>query len=814
MQYRFLYNRLILLGLAIVLTSVFAVAQSVPQLLPVKAISIRGQVVSAQGTGFVYVAIGLHTAKDSTLVKGTLTDSLGNFEFLNLKIGQYLVSGNATNGTKIYLKKFSLDSTTLITDLGKLTLADKTLQLAEVTITAKRPFIERRADRLIANISGSALAKGNNALEVLKIIPTLRVNGKEEISVMGKGGVLIIIDGKPQYNMGIQELKAMRGESIEKVEIYSNPPAKFDAQGAAVINIITQKSKMYSSFTETLAMPFYKTKNIIGTQFISNYSDLILYYQIKKWKIKTTLGWRQSKEDFQMGTSELLYKSNGVRRVGEYSQNNNNKSLRVGLGLDYDFDKNNSLTFDIRGSQAQQGSFYDQFNTYQYLSPLGKIDSTFITNSRTTYNTQSSNLYGGYIHKFKENKVLTLGVQRIKYSYPNPVSYQNTDRSNNTSSITNIDTYPNSGQTIQSYNLNVELPTSNKYFWEVGAKLTAVDYQNQFSWFDIKDNRATENLNYRNDFLYKENIWAGFASVKKTFNKVELSAGLRDEYTTSVGSNEGKDVIASYNNLFPSLFFQYTIAEEKQFGLSYTRRVQRPSYNEFNPKSLPFRDVLSLITGNAYLTPQFIHALEANLLVKDLYMAVSFNRTQKKRIGLPVGTEGKAIVNQIYNLDYLDNVTLSINKPFKMTSWWQSTNSFNYGFRRSKLLDSSVSSGYFWMLSSLQAFTLSSKSSIESFFSYSSAAVDQYTKDGIIKYVNISYKTTFLKNKIELITAVDDVLGINKWNYSLDTPIISSSGNITTNGRTIRVAVTYKFATTTKFNKKSQKTNNFGEIRN
>jgi iron complex outermembrane recepter protein len=809
MQYNFILIRSIWTGFAIVLATAFLQAQSTPQLWQVK-----GQVVSAQGTGFVFVSIGLHTAQDSTLIKGTVTDSLGRFEFQNIKTGQYLLAGNSANGTKIYLQKLSIDSTTATNyDLGKLTLTDKTLQLAEVTITAKKPFIERRADRLIANISGSALAKGNNALEVLKIIPTLRVGVDGEISVMGKGGVLILIDGKPQYNMGIQELKGMRGESIEKVEIYSNPPAKFDAQGAAVINVITQKSKMYSSFTETLAMPFYPTKNISGTKYISNFSDLTLYYQFGKLKTKTTLGWRQSKGDFQMGSSELTYKSNGVRRIGDYSQNNDNKSLRIGLGLDYDFDKNNSLTFDMRGSQAIKGSFYDQFNNYQYLSPLGRIDSTFVTNSRTNYNTQTLNLYGGYIHKFKENKILTLGIQQMKYNYLTPVSYQNNSQSNNIISVTNIDTYPNRIQTVQSYNLNVELPTTKKYLWEVGAKLTTVNYQNTFSWFETKENKATENLNYQNNFLYKENIWAGFASVRKTFDKIELSAGLRNEYTNSVGSSDGKEVSTSYNNLFPSFFFQYTIAEEKQLGFSYTRRVQRPSYNEFNPKSLPFLGLLNLTTGNAYLTPQFINALEANLLVKDLYMAISFNRTEKKRIALPVGTEGRAIVNQIFNLAYLDNITFSINKPFQLTSWWQSTNSVQYYYQQAKLLDNSVIKATFWDMSTQHTFTLSPKSQIEAFFSYSSPSVEQYTSSSSIQSLNIAYKTAFLNKKLDLTINVSDILGINKFTFYSDTPLMSDSMSSVTNSRSIRLAMTYKFATTTKFNKKGQKTSDFGEVR-
>jgi hypothetical protein len=423
------------------------------------------------------------------------------------------------------------------------------------------------------------------------------------------------------------------------------------------------------------------------------------------------------------------------------------------------------------------------------------------------------NLYGGYIHKFKENKILTLGIQHIKYSFRNPISYQNSSQSNNITSISNIDTYPNNGQTIQSYNLNLELPTTKKYLWEAGAKLTSVTYQNTFSWFDIKENNAIENLNYQNDFLYRENIWAGFASVKKTFDKIELSAGLRDEYTTSVGANEGKEVRANYNNLFPSLFLQYSITDEKQFGLSYTRRVQRPSYSEFNPKSLPFMGLLFLKTGNAYLTPQFINALEVNLLVTDLYMAISFNRTEKKRIALAVDTEGKGIVSRVFNLDYLDNITLSINKPFQLSSWWQTTNSIQYYYQRAKLLDNSIIKAGFWDMSTQHTFTLSPKSQIEAFFSYSSPSVEQYTSSSSIQSLNIAYKTAFFSEKIDFSINVSDVLGINKFTFYSDTPLISDSMPSVTNGRTIGLSATYKFATTTKFSKKRQKTNDFGEIR-
>ena len=525
------------------------------------------------------------------------------------------------------------------------------------------------------------------------------------------------------------------------------------------------------------------------------------------------MGWQQSKSDFQISASELIYESNGVRRIGEHSQNNDNKSLRFGLGFDYDFDKNNSLVFDLRGFQTLNVSYYNKFSTYQYLSPLGRLDSTFVTNSRTNYNTQSLNLYGGYIHKFKNNKLLTLNIQHIKYSSPDPISYQNISQSNNIYSITSIDTYPNSNQVIKAYNLNVELPTSKKYFWEMGAKLTSVNYQNQFNWFDIQENKAIENLDYRNDFIYKESIWAGYVSVRKTFGKYELSAGLRDEYTTSVGTNEGKDVNAIYNNLFPSFFFQKTISKEKQLGFSYTRRVQRPSYSEFNPKSLPFMGLLNLKTGNAYLTPQFIHALEANYLFKDLYMAVSFNRTENRRVSLPVGTEGKAIVSQIFNLDYLDNITFSINKPFRFFTWWQSTNSFQLYYHRSKLLDNSIIQANFWDFNTRHLFKISPKSSLEAFFAYSSPSTEQYTSLSSRQYLNVAYKTSFLDKRVDISIAVSDILGIRKVTFYNNTPFITSSSGGLSNGRMIRLTATYKFATTSKFDKKGQKTNDFGEVR-
>jgi len=771
---------------------------------------VKGKLQNSQQQSLGYASISLHKSLDSTLIKGSLSDSLGNFAFENVAIGNYLIAVSSVTVPRVFISNIKVTDSLKTYSVENLIITETIKQLDEIKVTAKKPLIEKRIDKLIANIDGSALAKGNNGLEVLRYIPTVKVDNKGEIAVMGKKGTAIYIDSKPQNDPSNDLLKSMRAESIERIEVYSNPPAKFDAAGSSVINIITKKDKMFSSISQEFSTPFYPTKNISGLQYISSFTSLTLYNKFGKLKTKTTVGSSIDNDNFSKSGSELLYKLTGVERTNIYSQNAHVPTFRIGVAADYDFNDKNSLIVEY--TYRKRSNFFNNINDYKYFTKAESIvDSTFLSENNSKSKSSNNRLYAGFVHKINnKGQQLSLGYQLISSESINENNYQNS--TNNIPTF--AETTPTNNQLINAFNLNVELPTSEGYQWEFGSKYTNLDFASTFNWFNINKGNKIEDTNFRNDFMFNESIWATFVSTSKTFGKWQLNTGLRNEYTSSKGNTDGTILRKEYNNLFPSIFLQYSIADEKQIGVSYTKRVQRPFYGEFNLKGIPFFDSpLNIIKGNSNLSPQFIHALEANYLYKDFYIALSLNRTNERRITLPVLTEGNRIVSQVFNLAYSDNFVLAISKPFTITKWWQTTNNATFYRHQSKLLDNSIINGNYWDANSQHTFTLSKTASIEASLQYYSGEIEQYTKSGIMKRVDVGFKNSFYKNKLELNVSVNDIFGIMKFINISDFPLTYEYSKSISNQRSVRISLTYKFPTTSKFQKKGGKTNDFGEVR-
>ncbi|MFT4032707.1 MAG: outer membrane beta-barrel family protein [Siphonobacter sp.] len=663
---------------------------------------------------------------------------------------------------------------------------------------------------MVVNVEGSSLAKGNNGLELLNYIPTVRLDYKGEIAVMGKKGVLIYIDNIPQYNLSNDFLKSMRAETIEKVEVYSNPPAKFDASGSAIINIITKKDKMFSTLSEEVTTPIFPTNDINGLKYTSSYTTLTLFNSFGKFKTRTIVSPNLDNSGFSKSLEKLVYNTTGTMRENQYSQNAHSPSIRLGIAADYDINKNDAFILDY--SYLQRRSELNNSNNYLYYNETSTIDSSYSLTSNSIAKVNSSKLYIGYTHKVNTSgKQLSLGYQNIIYNHDDQYNYLNSINGE----VQNSYTTPINSQKVNAGNLNIKLPIKNGYNLEIGTKYTNVTYSSKYNYYNISyNNIAIEDSSFRNIYFYKEGILGTFFSLQKNFNKLQTSIGLRNEYTKSSGNTDGVIIEKSYNNIFPSVFLQYTITDEKQIGVSYTKRVQRPSYNEFNSKGIPFfNSLLNILEGNTNLSPQFTHALEANYTYKDWYIAFSLNRTDKRRVTLPVSIEGYSIISKVFNLSYSENFTFSINKPFQITNWWQTSNSVNFYIHQSKLLDNTLIKGNYWDISSQQTFILSKTARIEAYLMYFSGEIEQYTKSGNMKTIDISYKNTFLKNRLEMTLGLSDILGFNKFITISNTPLIYEYTKSIINQRKLKVSLIYKFPTSIKFQKKRGTTNDFGEIR-
>ena len=194
-------------------------------------------------------SVSLLRAKDSSLVKVAVTDKDGNFSFENLKDGNYLVLATSVGHTKAYSTSFAIGADKLSANVGVLQLVPAEKALKEVSVTAKKPLIERKLDRTIVNVDASITSAGNTALEVLEKAPGVSVDKDGNISLKGKSGVIVYLDGRPSYLSGpdlANMLRNMTAAQLDQIEIMTNPPAKYDAAGnAGVINIKTKKNKQF-----------------------------------------------------------------------------------------------------------------------------------------------------------------------------------------------------------------------------------------------------------------------------------------------------------------------------------------------------------------------------------------------------------------------------------------------------------------------------------------------------------------------------------------------------------------------------------------
>ncbi len=194
-------------------------------------------------------SVSLLKAKDSALVKVAVTDKDGNFSFENLKEGDYLVLATSIGHTKTYSSTIRITAASLAANTGVLQLVPAEKDLKEVLVTSKKPLIERKLDRTIVNVDASITNTGSTALEVLEKSPGISVDKDGNISLKGKAGVIVYLDGRPSYLSGpdlANMLRNMTASQLEQIEIMTNPPAKYDAAGnAGVINIKTKKNKMF-----------------------------------------------------------------------------------------------------------------------------------------------------------------------------------------------------------------------------------------------------------------------------------------------------------------------------------------------------------------------------------------------------------------------------------------------------------------------------------------------------------------------------------------------------------------------------------------
>jgi iron complex outermembrane recepter protein len=665
-------------------------------------------VVNENKSPLVGATVELVKSGDSSLQKTALTDNSGQAIIDEVKPGTYLARISMVGYELQYSSRFVINDSTnpLILPVIKMNAkASSTLQ--GVTVVSRKPFIQKLSDRIVVNVESSIISAGSSALDVLERSPGVAIDQNDVIALRGKQGVIIMVDGKPSPMSASDLANYLRGlpsGAIDRIEIITNPSAKYDASGnSGIIDIRMKKDLRFGSN---------------GT-FTAGFGQGIF----PKANVGTTLNYRNKKinvfGNYNFGSRKILNHLFLNRNFFE------NKSF---TGSD---DKDNYAVLPFITNNARVGAdfFPNQKTIAGFVVSSNFLDGTWTTDNHvkeydynhdpvSTFHAAGNskehnlNIVGNinFRHRFDSTgREITADLDYGEFGSAT-LSTMLTKYQSLTGGTANPDYRINGDQhgkiLLRAGKIDYVNPLAYGAKFEAGFKTSFVSSDNDQLFLNLSTGTPQVDSGKTNHFYYNENNVAAYANFSKEYKNFSMQFGLRGE-NTSVKTRQIKNNVTSENNylqLFPSAFFNYKVNADKTVGLSVSRRIDRPNYQQLNP-FLFLIDVTTYGTGAPDLKPQLTWSYELSLTQKRVNFSLGYSHTtdvqntaiMRYRDAFPNDTTkaGNVTVQIPVNLSTSDYFGLTISAPVRVNSWWNlisNTNIF-YNHFNAKLAGTTLNNG-------------------------------------------------------------------------------------------------------------------------
>jgi iron complex outermembrane recepter protein len=745
-----------------------------------------------------FVTVLLLKSIDSSLVKGDITNDKGLFSFEKIEYGNYIITSSNIGYQKFYSEKISLNANNEnINQTINLLPSSKTMK--EVKIINKKPMIEVKADKTVFNVEQSINAAGSNALDLLRKSPGVRVDKDDNIEMRGKNNVLIYVDGKPNY-LGSKDLAAvlknMQASDIESIELISNPSAKYDASGnAGIINIKLKKNKKFGTngtinagFAHGRRYPKYN----LGLQLNNRNKNINLFgnYSI----------------NFGQNLNDQNFKRTQNERQFDFKAENVNDDIThsAKFGLDYYVDDKNVIGFMVNGSLTD-GLFKSKSKTFinDVNAPIDQVMNASNKMPATRFNG-SLNLN----YKFEDtlgrslNMDVDYGIFDSKAKSYQPNTYWNPSETAIQSQAIFSNNTPT---TINIYAFKADY---EQILWKgkmgIGIKTAYVKTDNDFQFYDVVNEVETLNDKRSNHFVYNEFVQAAYINYSRQVNqKLSTQLGLRAEQTNSTGAlssaKAGKNdtVKRAYLNLFPSAGFSYELNKKHSLGMTYSRRIDRPSYQDLNPFENKL-DELTYEKGNAFLRPQYTNSYDlTHTFMQYFTTAISYSRIKDMFMQTTDTTEiSKTYITQ-KNFATMSITGINVSFPIPVKKWWMiyANIAYNHNDLQANFEGRKLRNVYnVYSMYADNTFTLPRNWSlnVSGWFSGPSYWGGTF-KTKPMGSMDIGLQKQFMNKKLNVSLSVSDVFATQRWFATSNFAGLYVKGNGNWESRQAKINLTYRF---------------------
>jgi iron complex outermembrane receptor protein len=663
----------LLLLLLLTATTVFSQAQQ-----------INGLAKDENGTPLNGATISLVRAKDSSVIKFAITKSDGSYNFSGIKEGNYKLLATYVGYKSAFSPTFSFSSHDVTA--AELKLSKLPANLGNVSVTAKKPMVEIKADKMILNVEGTINATGSNALELLRKSPGVLLDKDENISMAGKNGVQVYIDGRSTPLSGQDlagYLKTLQSSQIEAIELITNPSAKYDAAGnAGIINIRLVRNKSLGTNGSVNAgwnIATYAKYN----------AGASLNYRNKNINIFSTYSYSYTPNEQNMTIKRTVSDS-------LFDQQNTildkRRAHNFKVGADYFINKKNTVGVMVNGILADPTS-NGNGKTYISNTTTKTVNRILISDNSTSMKRHNANINLNYNYVDPKGTSFSLNADRGAYDL-NSDQRQGNYYYDATGQVKQSDVIYHMLSPSQ-ININSIKADYEQNFMKgklgFGAKSAWVKTDNDFQRYNVNGSAEELDKDRSNHFIYKENINAGYVNYNRQYKGFMIQGGVRIENTVSEGTSNGlkydgsnyipsaSSFKRSYTDLFPSAAITFNKNPKEPVSITYSRRIDRPAYQDLNPFEFKL-DEYTFMKGNINLRPQYTNSFGITRTCK-YRITTSLNYSHVKDLFTMIidTTEKSKAIASKKNLATQNIVSLNISYPFQYKSYSLFTNiSSNY----------------------------------------------------------------------------------------------------------------------------------------
>ncbi len=765
----------------------------------VTVFQIKGQVVdSTDKKGIPYATISILKMPEKTAIKKLATNDNGMFEATIKDTGNYQITTQFI-GYSNFEKLVNVNKSTTIYDLGKLEIAQATTQIKGIEIIAEKPLVKVEADKITYSAESDPETKTISALDMLRKVPLVSVDGDDNIQVKGSGNFKVLLNGKESAiaNKNPKDFfKSLPASLIKNIEVITSPGAKYDAEGiGGLINIVTEKNKIqgYNGSVNVGANSIgrYNLGGNLATSFGKFSSSLSLYYNQSTEQTQTGYTYRENfyatNERYNVNNSTNRFKNNSMWGTGEMSYEIDTLNL-ISASIDFWRGGYSSNSLNISDAQDLNKTLIRSFSINsisenQYGEPEGNVD---------------------YQHTFKQNKEQILTIS-YKFAYQ-------PDNSKNNSIIDNTFNYPQSKQNTQNNAHSFEQTLQADYVQPIN-KTNSIEAGTKYilrknisnadiEKFDYEKNQYVDAPEKKDDLNYSQQIAALYFSYKVNIGKFSIKAGVRAENSVITGTFVSKNYTDFENknlDYVPNVNISYQMSQSQSLRLSYNRRIQRPAIWYLNP-FVNDADSANIFHGNPNLKPEQYDNIDFNYgnfgKLGSLNLTLSYSQSNNDIEQYSTIINNKIRLTTFDNINKLKRYTVSVftslNLGKKITA--RVNASTNYNTIQNNLDESNKVEGFSYNGNGNIQYTIVDGLKCSAYGGLFQNAKSLQTTYSPYYYYGISISKDLFDKKLSVSLGASDFFNKQrKWENETNTSAYYSKSEYLNPGRNVRINISYRF---------------------